>query len=263
MNPQELEKKIQEKLKITKASEEKLVSSLRAYFKKCKRQSAVVGLSGGVDSSLVCYLASKALSPENIFAYHMPYVQDEQDEEDVKQLVKMLGVNYQKHDIRSIVDRMAETFKPRTRIASGNIRVRTRMIALYDFAHTNEALVLGTGNRTELLLGYFTKYGDGATDLMPIGHLYKTQVWDLARLSKLPERIIEKVPTAGMWAGQTDEKEIGVPYAEIDRILVSHFDLNIGWDELTNIIQEKKVRRVQELYESSEHKRRMPDVLVI
>lgn len=261
MNPAELEKRIAAELEIKKSSETRLIASLRAYFRKCKRQTAVIGLSGGVDSSLVCYLATKALGAENIFAYHMPYVQKEQDELDVAQLVKMLGVNYQKHDIRPIVDKMAETFKPRTRIASGNLRARTRMIALYDFAHTHEGLVLGTGNRTELLLGYFTKHGDGATDLLPIGNLYKSQVWEMARLSGLPQHIVDKVPSAGLWEGQTDEKELGVPYREIDRILVAHFELKIGWDELTKIIQEKKVRRVQELHEASEHKRRVPDVL--
>ena len=261
MDLQELDKKISSKLKIGKSYEAKLISSLRSYFKKCKKQTAVIGLSGGVDSSLVCYLAAKALGPANIFGYHMPYVQSEQDEADVKQLVKMLGVNYQKHDIRPIVDKMAETFKPRTRIASGNLRARTRMVALYDFAHTNEGLVLGTGNRTELLLGYFTKHGDGATDLLPIGSLYKSQVWEMARLSKLPQHIIDKVPSAGLWEGQTEEKEIGVPYAEIDRILVAHFDLEMAWEEVARFYIEKKVARVRELHEQSEHKRRPPDIL--
>ncbi|MFH1750970.1 MAG: NAD+ synthase, partial [Candidatus Micrarchaeota archaeon] len=232
-----------------------------SYFKGCKKSFAVVGLSGGVDSSLVCYLASKALLPANVFAYLMPYVRNDKDESDAGQLAKMLGVNFQNVDIRAIVDKMAETFKPRTRIASGNLRVRTRMMALYDFAHTHDALVLGTGNRTELLLGYFTKYGDGATDLLPIGGLYKTQVWEMSRLSGLPEHIIGKVPTAGLWEGQTDEKELGVPYADIDRILVARFDLGMPWAEISNYFAEKKVLRVKELHEQSEHKRRVPDVI--
>jgi NAD+ synthase len=258
-----LEKKIQSKLKAEKTDEKKLISEIRAYFKRCKKEIGVIGLSGGVDSALVCYLAAKALGPEKIFAYHMSYVQKPNDEQDCAQLSKMLGVNYQKFDIRRVVDSLAETFRPNTRIASGNLRVRTRMLALYTFAHNNDGLVLGTGNRTEILLGYFTKYGDGGSDLLPIGNLYKTQVWEMAKLSGLPSHIIEKVPSAGLWDGQTDEKEIGVTYSEIDRILCGHFDLKVDWESLIKMYGQTKVDRVKELHTQSEHKRRMPDILTI
>ncbi|MFH0972296.1 MAG: NAD+ synthase [Candidatus Micrarchaeota archaeon] len=261
MDKNGLELKIRKQLQVSKSDEKALVSSIADFFGKCSRKTAVLGISGGVDSALVCYLAAKALGAKNVFAYHLPYVQNAQDEKDAQQLAKMVGANYNKIDIRRAVDTLTDTFKPLTRIASGNIRVRTRMLALYTFAHEHEALVIGTGNRTEILLGYFTKFGDGAADLLPIGSLYKTQVWGMAQLSGLPKHIIEKVPSAGLWEGQTDERELGVRYSEIDRILACHFDLKMHWEKIGGYFDKVKVARVRELHEKSEHKRRMPGIL--
>ena len=256
-----LESKLEKWLSLPNGAEGKIVTEMKAYFKKSKKTFAVVGLSGGVDSALTCYLAAKALGPLNVYAYHLPYVQKPADEKDSQQLAKMLKVNFQKIDIRRIVDTYHETLKPRTRIIAGNLRVRTRMLILYSFANQFDGLVLGTGNRTELSLGYFTKYGDGGCDLLPIGNLYKTQVWEMARRSGLPKHIVEKVPTAGMWDNQTDEAEIGVRYSEIDKILSSHLDLKISWQDLLKLFDKNKVARIKELTEQSEHKRKMPPIL--
>ena len=261
MDQNVFEKKILDALKTSTADEKNLILKIKAHFKKAGKKTAVIGLSGGVDSSLVCYLAAKALGKENVFAYYMPYVYDEKDEKDIEQLVKLVGVIYKKIDLRGIVDKICETIKPRNTLAAGNIRARARMITLYSFANGNDALVLGTGNRTELLLGYFTKYGDGACDLLPIGKLYKLQVWDMARLSKLPKHIIDKVPTAGLCEGQTDESELGVTYMEIDKILAAHFELGMPWKEIEGHFVPKKVLRVRELHETSFHKRINPEFL--
>ncbi|MFH1257771.1 MAG: NAD+ synthase [Candidatus Micrarchaeota archaeon] len=257
----DLDAALKKKFAVSKKDEQQLVSSIRKYFHGAGKKKAVIGISGGVDSALVCYLACKALGPQNVFAYHLPYVQNERDGRDAENLAKMLGANFKQIDIRRAVDTLTDTYKPSTRIASGNIRVRARMMALFTFAHMHEGLVIGTGNRTELLLGYFTKFGDGGCDVLPIGNYYKTQVWEMAKLSGLPEHIINKVPSAGMWEGQTDEKEIGVTYSEIDKILCAHFDLKLGWDKLENYFKAEKVQRIAELNGKSGHKRSMPQIL--
>jgi NAD+ synthase len=244
-----------------KSEEDRIIKKIKAYFKGAGRAAAIIGVSGGIDSALICYLTAKALGAENVFAYYLPANPNPQDERDVEKIVKITGVNYQKFDIRRAADTLAETVKPYSRISTGNIRVRARMLALYTFAHTHNGLVVGTGNRTELLLGYFTKYGDGGCDILPIGKLYKTQVWELAKIIGLPKEIIEKSPSAGMWEGQKDEKEIGMTYGEMDAILIKHFEEKKSWKELEKLIDKKKVGRIRELHEKSEHKRNLPPIL--
>ncbi len=256
-----LEEKIQRKLRLPTGTEAKLILQIQEYFKRSGKQTAIIGLSGGVDSSLVCHLAAKAIGAGNVYAFHMPYSQNPQDERDAQGYAKKLGVNYRKIEMRRVVDALSETFRPTNRIASGNLRVRARMVALYTYANEFGGLVLGTGNRSELLLGYFTKFGDGGCDLLPIGSLYKSQVWRLAESAGVPEMIINKAPSAGMWENQTDEKELGVEYELIDKILVSHFDLKMKWEALEPYFDKAKVSRVRHLHESTQHKRILPPIL--
>jgi len=187
----------------------------RAGFAK-----AVVGLSGGVDSALSCYLAAEALGPENVLALRMPYKASSQDSLDHAQtVIDTLGVNSTTIPITDMVEPFFEQIPQGEHVRRGNIMARTRMIVLYDQSEVFGGLVVGTGNKTEILLGYTTLYGDSACALNPLGDLYKTQVRHLARAMGIPEAIIHKAPTADLWRGQTDEGELGFTYAEVDQLL--------------------------------------------
>jgi NAD+ synthase len=181
---------------------------------------AVVGVSGGVDSTLSCYLAAEALGPENVLAIRMPYRSSSPDSLEHAQLViDNLGVQSMTVDITAMVEPLFERFPDADHIRRGNAMARARMIVLYDQSEAFEGLVVGTGNKTEILLGYSTLYGDSANALNPIGDLYKTQVRQLARAMGVPEEIIQKPPSADLWVGQTDEDELGFTYEQVDQLL--------------------------------------------
>lgn len=187
----------------------------RAGFAK-----AVVGLSGGVDSALSCYLAAEALGPENVLAVRMPYSASSQDSLDHAQMViDALGVTSTTIPITDMVEPYFKQNPEASHLRRGNIMARTRMIVLYDQSEVFGGLVVGTGNKTEILLGYTTLYGDSACALNPLGDLYKTQVRQLARALGMPEAIIQKAPSADLWKDQTDEGELGFTYAEVDQLL--------------------------------------------
>ncbi len=196
-----------------------LAGKLRGFFKKAGKRKAVVGVSGGVDSALVLWLCCKALGASNVYAYHLPYRNRDAEGRDAKALAKKLGAHYDAVYIRKAADALFKASGTKDRVGKGNIMARIRMILLYDFARQHDAIVVGTGNRSELSVGYFTKHGDGATDVLPIGGLYKTDVWVFAKEAGLPPSIINRAPTAGLWEGQTDEGELGLKYAELDGIL--------------------------------------------
>jgi NAD+ synthase len=180
----------------------------------------VVGLSGGIDSALATALAVAAVGPERVFALLMPYrTSSASSAQDAQLLIRQLGIEYDQVDISPMIDAYFGDIDLSARVRAGNKMARERMSILFDYAHKMNRLVLGTGNRTEICLGYTTIYGDSACSVNPIGELYKTQVRQLARTMAIPETIICKVPTADLWADQTDEGEIGVSYDEIDRIL--------------------------------------------
>jgi NAD+ synthase len=180
----------------------------------------VVGLSGGIDSALATALAVAAVGPERVFALLMPYrTSSASSAQDAQLLIRQLGIEYDQVDISPMIDAYFGDIDLSARVRAGNKMARERMSILFDYAHKMNRLVLGTGNRTEICLGYTTIYGDSACSVNPIGELYKTQVRQLARAMAIPETIICKVPTADLWADQTDEGEIGVSYDEIDCIL--------------------------------------------
>lgn len=221
-----------------KKETETIVSFLRKTFVEQKISKAVVGVSGGIDSAVSLFLITKALGPENVFAIHMPYTNDH--EEDFKLIIKSVNIpdkNVKIIPIKSIVDQTAKDLEIQTdtqtdKIRFGNIAARTRMITLFDTAKREGALAVGTENKSEDLLSYFTRFGDQASDIEPIQHLYKTRVFELAKHLGIPEKIINKQPTAGLWAGQTDEKEFGFSYEEADQVLYLYFEKKQGVEQI-------------------------------
>jgi len=180
----------------------------------------VLGLSGGVDSSLVAYLSVEALGKENVFPYFLPYKStDPQSQIDAQLMAETLGLPLRTIDISPMIDAYFELEPEADKIRRGNKMARERMSILFDQAMAHSAMVVGSSNKTELLLGYSTWYGDMACSLMPIGDLYKTQVWQMATDLGLPSQIIKKTPTADLWPGQTDEGELGFQYLIADQIL--------------------------------------------
>lgn len=181
---------------------------------------AVIGLSGGIDSALSCYLAAMALGPENVLAVRMPYRTSSQDSLDHAQLViDALGVIPLTIPITEMVEPLFSRFPDMDNMRKGNCMARARMIVLYDQSAAFNGLVVGTGNKTEILLGYSTLYGDSACAINPLGDLYKTQIRQLSQAIGVPEAILEKPPSADLWGGQTDEGELGYTYADVDRLL--------------------------------------------
>ncbi|WP_158855200.1 NAD+ synthase [Halorhabdus sp. CUG00001] len=224
---------------------------------------AVLGLSGGVDSAAVAYLAVEALGAENLHGLVMPSeVNDPETMSDAERVAEDLGIEYDVIEIEPIVETFLEAYPEAEadRMAVGNVRVRARAVLNYLVANTEDGLVLGTGNRTESLTGYFTKYGDGAVDCHPIANLYKQQVRQLARHLGVPADIASRTPTAGMWVDQTDEGELGVEYDTIDSILALQVEGGVSTSATAEIVgvEQSVVEHVQELYEQSAHKRAMP-----
>jgi len=201
-------------------AEKILTGFIKSEINRAGFSRAVIGLSGGVDSALSCFLATKALGPENILAVRMPYRTSSHDSLDHAQMViDTLGVQSLTLPITEMVEPLFARFPDMGEVRRGNAMARARMIILYDQSAAFHGLVVGTGNKTEILLGYTTLYGDSACAINPIGDLYKTQVRQLARAIGVPEVIIDKPPSADLWVGQTDEGELGFTYDEADQLL--------------------------------------------
>jgi len=220
----------------------------------------ILGLSGGVDSALVAKLCVQSIGKKKVHALILPDKKsDGKDIKDAEDYARELGISYEKKDISNILDEfMKVTSKTDSQVALGNLKARTRMVILYQYANCNNYLVVGTSNKTELLVGYFTKFGDGASDIMPIADLYKTQVWALSKELNLPEKIVTKVPTAGLWDGQTDEKELGITYNRLDKILYG-IELGLGIEQISILTSEdvSEVKRIFEKIRLNWHKRNL------
>lgn len=197
-----------------------LTGFIRSEITRAGFSKAVLALSGGLDSSLSCFLAAEALGPQNVLAIRMPYKTSSADSlEHAQAVIDQLGVQSLTVPITGMVDPLFELFPEANTLRRGNAMARARMIVLYDQSVAFGGLVVGTGNKTEILLGYTTLYGDSASALNPLGDLYKTQVRQLSAALGVPQAIIAKPPTADLWAGQTDEGELGYTYAEVDKLL--------------------------------------------
>lgn len=211
-----------------KSATEKLIGFLKDVFREQGLSCAVIGLSGGVDSSTSFVLTVRALSEDNVYPVLMPYgALSTQGVLDAMNLITELKIpigHITRIDIRPIVDATIGKELSVDNIRKGNIMARARMIVLFDQAKKRNALVVGTENKSEHYLGYFTRFGDEASDIEPLRNLYKTQVYELAKYLGIPEQILTKKPTAGLWEGQTDEGEFGFAYKDADEILYRLFD---------------------------------------
>ena len=203
----------------------------RFGIKKC-----VIGLSGGVDSTVASFLAVKALGPKNVTGMLLPYKESTKESvSDALTVAGILKIRTKITDLTPAVDSFLNSNKVTDKVRKGNIIARMRMIALYDYSSEIKGLVIGTGNKTEILLGYTTVFGDNAYAINPIGDLYKTQVWQLAKLLGVPKNIINKKPSADLWIGQTDEREMGFTYKKADELLYYMVDLRFTDAELKEL----------------------------
>lgn len=249
-------------------------------------EGVVVNLSGGIDSTVSATLAVEALGSDHVYGLVLPANANQKDNiDDARQVAEELVIDHRVIDVQPLLDRFVRAMTSESRettrdpasgttqmiiapdesreryeAAVGNAAARLRMMSAYFEANTTSRLVLGTGNRTELLLGYFTKYGDGGVDLLPIGDLYKTEVRDLARHLDIRDTIVEKEPTVGLWVGQADEAELGASYGTIDAILYHVVDEGRRVQEVATALDTEpdRVRSYVEMYDRAAHKRAPP-----
>jgi NAD+ synthase len=235
-----------------------LTGFLQDYMQRTGRKGLVLGLSGGLDSAMVMALAAEALGPRKVLGLTLP-MQDQNptDGKHARLAAEQWGVRVEEVPIQGIVDALLGACKHEaTPLARANARSRARMLVLYHHANSLDRLVAATGNKSELLVGYFTKHGDGAGDVHPLGDLYKTQVRILAKELGIPAPIVRKAPTAGLWKGQTDEGEMGVRYADLDRVLRGLED-QVSPEGIARStgLPPAVVSKVVEMVRRSEHKR--------
>jgi NAD+ synthase len=237
-----------------------LVAFVRDEVRKVGFEGVVLGLSGGVDSALVAAIATAALSAEHVTPVLMPYrTSSPRSEADARAVCEQYGLEPVAVDISPQVDRYFERFPDADRARRGNKMARERMSVLYDISLARDALVIGTSNKTELLLGYGTVHGDMAHALNPLGDLYKTQVFALARHLGLPAAVIDKPPSADLWEGQSDEEDLGFTYAQVDRLLFHLVDERRSRVELLALgFEDAFVDRVMRRLRDNQYKRRLP-----
>ena len=233
---------------------------IRKQIDAAGRARGVIGLSGGIDSSVSAYLTARAIGADRLMALMMPYrTSSPESLADATLVAEALGIEHEVIEITPMVDAYFGLFPDAGRLRRANMMARQRMAVLYDQSERLDALVVGTGNRTEALLGYTTMWGDMACAFNPVGGLYKSQVRALARHLGVPERIIAKPPTADLWSGQTDEGELGFTYAEADRLLIDLVERRLSQAELLAAGHAPElVARVRRMIVSSQFKRRMP-----
>ncbi|MFW5999676.1 MAG: NAD+ synthase [Halanaerobiaceae bacterium] len=229
---------------------EVLVNWLREKIAGAGGRGAVVGLSGGIDSAVTALLCREACN-NDVLGVILPCYSSTEDEKDARRLAEKAGIEVIVHDLAPVYDDLLvllQKKRMKNQLAAANIKPRLRMIVLYYYAAVNDYLVVGTDNWSELKTGYFTKHGDGGVDLAPLGRLVKTEVRELARQLGVPEEIIEKKPSAGLWEGQTDEEELGISYRELDRYI------------LTGEASSRVKKRVEALSRRNNHKLEPPPV---
>ena len=254
MNEQILEEiKNQDYPSITK----KIEDFLKTQLEKSNSNGVILGLSGGIDSSVITFLCSRVLK-EKTLALVMPdsKISPKEETEDALKIIDSLGINYKLLDINLIVSEYSKYIEPNER-ALGNLRARVRATILYYYANSKNLLVVGSSDKSEFLIGYFTKFGDGSADILPIVSLYKTQVREIAKFLGVPKNIIEKKSSPNLWKGHSAEEEIGVIYDEIDAILYCIIDKKLSIDDTIQAtgIEKNTVEKINKLYNTTEHKR--------
>lgn len=231
-----------------------LTKWIKEYVDNSGAKGVVIGLSGGIDSCVVASLAVKALGKENVYGALIPCYSSNNDVDDASEFAQFLGIKYNVYNLNETFDVLADVISSKQDMyimTSANIKARLRMITLYAIASELKYLVIGTGNKTEHEIGYFTKYGDGGTDFEPIFNFYKTEVWELAKELNVPQKFIDRVPTAGLWINQTDENEIGCSYKELDLYLQ---------ENKVEFLSKEQEDRIEKLKRNAKHKQNMPPV---
>ena len=246
----------------TELAREILTGFIKSEVTRVGMTRAIVGLSGGLDSALSCALAVDALGAENVLAVRMPYKASSKDSLDhAKLLIDQLGIPNKTIEITDMVEPLFKLDPEISNMRKGNIMARERMIILFDQSEVFKGLVIGTSNKTEILLGYSTIYGDSASAMNPIGDLYKTQVRQLSRAMNIPAPIIDKAPSADLWADQTDEKELGFTYEEVDKLLYLLVDQRYSPQEAVEAgFNEAFVKTVTTRIRRNQFKRMQPPI---
>ena len=246
--------------------QDKIIDFIWNETHKAGVSGAVIGLSGGIDSALTAALAVKALGRDKVLGVHMPEsgLTTAVDTEDAIAVADWLGIDLRIIDISGIFSTFMDAVpdsESTELLCRGNLKARIRMSLLYFHANQMNRMVIGTGNKTEIMLGYYTKYGDGGVDLEPIGVLYKTEVWELSRMLGVPEPVIIKKPSAGLWKGQTDEAELGISYVKVDNVL-RLLELNEAPETIISTlgVSSEQLDSVMKRIERNEHKRKAPPV---
>ncbi len=248
---------------------EKTAKNIEEFIRKevllANFSDVVIGVSGGVDSALSATLAVRALGASHVHVCMLPYGQLNQegviDANDLIQTLKVPQQNIHTINIQPSVDTLLNQLRDITDIRKGNIMARMRMIYLFDLAKKTNGLVLGTENQSEHLLGYFTRFGDEASDIEPIRSLYKTHVWELAKYVGVPGSIILKAPTAGLWSEQTDEKELGFSYRDADIVLYNFFEKKLPESEIEKLgVSKETITRVLQRVKENNFKHHLPKI---
>ncbi|ELY46579.1 NAD+ synthase [Natronorubrum sulfidifaciens] len=242
---------------------EHIIEFIREQADAAGVDGAVLGLSGGIDSTLTAHLLVEALGVEHVHGLVLPgTVSSDENMSDAERVAQSLEISYDVIELEPIIDSLLAAYPDAEgdHEAVGNARARVRAVLNYLVANHEHRLVIGTGNRSEAAVGYFTKYGDGAVDCHPIGNLYKAQVRQLARHMGVAEDLVSKPPTAELWADQTDEDELGISYETLDSILATHIDGPLSVAATCRLLEvdDTTVEKVRGMYERSEHKRRVP-----
>ena len=237
-----------------------IVKFIKEQLQNANMENIVIGLSGGIDSAVVAALCVKAIGAENVYGVMLPYRSSHDDSlEHAKLVAEKFNIKYRIVEITKMVDAYFDNFEPDANaLRRGNRMARERMCVLYDLSAKYKALVAGTGNLSELMIGYCTQYGDSACAFETIGNLYKTEVFEIARILEVPECIITKNPTADLWEGQTDEDEMGITYKELDEILYLMLEQKMNYEKLVSTFSTEKIDKVKRMIQLSEFKRNMP-----
>jgi len=242
----------------SRKTEQVLVKKIKQFFSEQGRQKAVLGLSGGIDSAVVLVLLCKSLGPKNITCILMPNtkITKKSSTQDAEALTKKLGAKYFVVPIDVILESFEQLPWEQSGIAKANLNARARALVLYNYANSRDCLVAGTGNKTEFYLGYFTKYGDGAADFFPIGALLKKEVMELGKHLRIGREFLDKAPSAELYQGQEDEKELGLSYDVIDELL----PLILQEEEIPEDRKEA-AEKIASIIKATDHKREQPAII--